>query len=318
MSPCRCAAPTAWRRPYRSLPPFPPIDLTCRPHRRRGFRQAPHGAAAHLPSRHRSADRRRHVQLQKALRRCARQVRQAPRQGREEQREASGPAGHASTTPPRITCSHDAEPAAVRRRGRGQLHRLRGGRAAERIASPASAGAPPLWRCMVAAPCIGHFCCCSRSCATSGTPSCAAQPALRPVLQRAVRVRGCELSAATPNRRHQDRWRILRARPGGDGYRLSFSCATLCDVPLAMPSVELSLLDTQERPWCARADAADFGAPLSLPPRGERAASLPLPSAARRRRPAARGRLSAGGALSLIRDSSLFQSSTNGHHPWQQ
>ncbi|MEO5738320.1 MAG: DUF3426 domain-containing protein, partial [Variovorax sp.] len=48
-------------------------------------------------------------------------------------------------------------------------------------------------------------------------------------------------------------------------------------MPLAMPAVELSLLDTQERPVVRRVlMPSDFGAPPVLAAKAERTASLPL------------------------------------------
>jgi len=106
----------------------------------------------------------------------------------------------------------------------------------------------------------------------------ARQPGLRPALATLCQYTGCELSAL---RQIGD---ILiegaafaREKSGGNDYRLSFTLRNGATVPLAMPAVELSLLDTQERAVVRRVlMPADYGAPSVLAARAERAASLPL------------------------------------------
>lgn len=106
----------------------------------------------------------------------------------------------------------------------------------------------------------------------------ARQPGLRPALAMLCQYTGCELSAL---RQIGD---ILiegaafaREKSGGNDYRLSFTLRNGATVPLAMPAVELSLLDTQERAVVRRVlMPADYGAPSVLAARAERAASLPL------------------------------------------
>jgi len=105
----------------------------------------------------------------------------------------------------------------------------------------------------------------------------ARQPAWRPVLASLCRVTGCELSAL---RRISDitiDGASFAREKSGDAYRLSFTLRNGAAVPLAMPAVELSLLDMQERAVVRRVLLpAEFGAPAVLPGRAERAASLPL------------------------------------------
>ncbi|RYF44065.1 MAG: DUF3426 domain-containing protein, partial [Comamonadaceae bacterium] len=61
------------------------------------------------------------------------------------------------------------------------------------------------------------------------------------------------------------------------GYRLSFTLRNAAGLPLAMPAVELTLLDTQEQAVVRRVLLpAEFGAPAVLAARADRAASLPL------------------------------------------
>ena len=106
----------------------------------------------------------------------------------------------------------------------------------------------------------------------------ARQPSLRPALAALCQYTGCELSAL---RQIGDivieGAAFAREKSGGNDYRLSFTLRNGATVPLAMPAVELSLLDTQERAVVRRVlMPADYGAPAVLPARAERAASLPL------------------------------------------
>ncbi|MDQ0015819.1 putative Zn finger-like uncharacterized protein [Variovorax boronicumulans] len=106
----------------------------------------------------------------------------------------------------------------------------------------------------------------------------ARQPGLRPALAALCQYTGCELSAL---RQIGDIMiegaAFAREKSGGNDYRLSFTLRNAATVPLAMPAVELSLLDTQERAVVRRVlMPADYGAPSVLAARAERAASLPL------------------------------------------
>jgi predicted Zn finger-like uncharacterized protein len=106
----------------------------------------------------------------------------------------------------------------------------------------------------------------------------ARQPSLRPALAALCQYTGCELSAL---RQIGDivieGAAFAREKSGGNDYRLSFTLRNGATVPLAMPAVELSLLDTQERAVVRRVlMPLDYGAPTVLPARADRAASLPL------------------------------------------
>lgn len=106
----------------------------------------------------------------------------------------------------------------------------------------------------------------------------ARQPNLRPALAALCQYTGCELAAL---RQIGDivieGAAFAREKSGGNDYRLSFTLRNGATVPLAMPAVELSLLDTQERAVVRRVLLpADYGAPMVLQARADRAASLPL------------------------------------------
>ena len=106
----------------------------------------------------------------------------------------------------------------------------------------------------------------------------ARQPSLRPVLAALCQATGCELA---PLRRIADivieGAAFAREKSGGNDYRLSFNLRNGAAVPLAMPSIELVLLDTQERAVVRRVlSPTDYGAPAVLAARGERVASLPM------------------------------------------
>ncbi|XXQ55850.1 DUF3426 domain-containing protein [Xenophilus aerolatus] len=105
----------------------------------------------------------------------------------------------------------------------------------------------------------------------------ASQPGMRPALAALCRLSGCELSPV----RRIDAIRIdgssfTPEREGG-GYRLLFSLRNASPTALAMPAIELSLLDGNERPVVRRVfQPAEFGAPAVLGPRAEHAATLAL------------------------------------------
>ncbi|CAN5700160.1 hypothetical protein BH10PSE18_BH10PSE18_14040 [soil metagenome] len=105
----------------------------------------------------------------------------------------------------------------------------------------------------------------------------ARQPALRPAMLAWCRLAGCTVS---PLRKIDDitiEGSAFARQKGDDGYLLSFTLRNRSALPLAMPAIELSLLDTQERPVLRRVlRPADFGAPLVLSARGEHSAALPL------------------------------------------
>lgn len=106
----------------------------------------------------------------------------------------------------------------------------------------------------------------------------ARQPNLRPAFAVLCRAAACELAAL---RQIGDivieGAAFARERTGNNDYRLSFTLRNGAAVPLAMPAIELSLLDTQERAVVRRVlMAADYGAPAVLAARSDQAASLPL------------------------------------------
>ncbi|WP_431275202.1 zinc-ribbon and DUF3426 domain-containing protein [Variovorax ureilyticus] len=114
----------------------------------------------------------------------------------------------------------------------------------------------------------------------------ARQPSLRPAMTSMCRVFGCEISALRQINDIKVDGASFAREKNDDGYRFSFTLRNGADVPLAMPAVELSLLDTQERAVVRRVlMPAEFGAPNVLPARSERSASLSLrltgPEAAR-------------------------------------
>jgi predicted Zn finger-like uncharacterized protein len=105
----------------------------------------------------------------------------------------------------------------------------------------------------------------------------ARQPSLRPVLATLCRVAGCEITALRQINDIKIDGASFAREKSGDGFQLSFTLRNAAAVPLAMPAVELSLLDTQERAVVRRVlMPADFGAPAVLPARAERAASMSL------------------------------------------
>jgi predicted Zn finger-like uncharacterized protein len=105
----------------------------------------------------------------------------------------------------------------------------------------------------------------------------ARQPALRPLLDTLCQVTGCTLSALRQiNDIKIDGASFARDKEG-DGFSLGFTVRNGATLPLAMPAVELSLLDTQERAVVRRVlMPSEFGAPAVLPARAERSASLAL------------------------------------------
>lgn len=105
----------------------------------------------------------------------------------------------------------------------------------------------------------------------------ATHPGMRPVLAALCQLSACELS---PMRRLDairiDGSSFTPEREGG-GYRLLFSLRNASAAALAMPAIELSLLDGNERPVIRRVfRPAEFGAPDVLGPRAEQSAALAL------------------------------------------
>lgn len=103
------------------------------------------------------------------------------------------------------------------------------------------------------------------------------QPSLRPALAALCSVTGCELAALRQIGAITIDGAAFEREKSGDGYRLSFTLRNAVAIPLAMPAVELSLLDTQERAVVRRVlMPADFGAPAVLSAKAERTVSMPL------------------------------------------
>ena len=129
----------------------------------------------------------------------------------------------------------------------------------------------------------------------------ARQPALAPGLEALCGLTGCEFSALRQIGDITIDGASFAREKNGDGYRLSFTLRNAAAVPLAMPAVELSLLDTQERAVVRRVLLpADFGAPavLAAACRSRGIAAVGARPAPRSRDAAGRG-LSARGLLSL-------------------
>lgn len=105
----------------------------------------------------------------------------------------------------------------------------------------------------------------------------ARQPGLRPLLSQLCALTGCEVAALRRIGSITIDGAAFARERIGDGYRLSFTLRNDAAVPLAMPAIELSLLDTQERAIVRRVILPpDFGAPPVLAANAERAASLAL------------------------------------------
>lgn len=105
----------------------------------------------------------------------------------------------------------------------------------------------------------------------------ARQPALRPLLGQLCALTGCKLEALRRIGSITIDGAAFARERSGDGYRLSFTLRNDAAIPLAMPAIELSLLDTQERAVVRRViGPAEFGAPPVLGANAERAASLAL------------------------------------------
>lgn len=105
----------------------------------------------------------------------------------------------------------------------------------------------------------------------------AAQPGWQPLLAAVCALSGCELG---PLRRidavHIEGSGFTPQR-NAPGYRLDFTLRSASAQPLRMPSVELTLLDSSERPVVRRVlHPQDMGAPATLGPHAEQAVSLPM------------------------------------------
>ncbi|SFM15809.1 zinc-ribbon and DUF3426 domain-containing protein [Variovorax sp. OV329] len=105
----------------------------------------------------------------------------------------------------------------------------------------------------------------------------AREPRLRPALQALCDVTGCQLSALRQIGSITIDGASFSREKEGEGYRLVFALRNGARMPLAMPSIELTLLDTQERALVRRVmSPAQFGAGTVLGAGAEHNASLPL------------------------------------------
>lgn len=105
----------------------------------------------------------------------------------------------------------------------------------------------------------------------------AREPKLRAPLQAWCQWRGCELSALRQIGSITIDGASFSREKEGEGYRLHFTLRNGARMPLAMPSIELTLLDTQERALVRRVlSPAQFGAPTVIGAGAERSASLPM------------------------------------------
>lgn len=105
----------------------------------------------------------------------------------------------------------------------------------------------------------------------------AREPRLRPALQQLCDWTGCELSALRQINSITIEGASFSREKEGDAYRLAFTLRNGSRVPLAMPSIELTLLDTQERALVRRVlSPAQFSAPAVLGPGAENNTSLPM------------------------------------------
>lgn len=105
----------------------------------------------------------------------------------------------------------------------------------------------------------------------------ASQPALRPAIDALCEFTACVVSAP----RRIDAVRIdgssFTPSRQGERYELMFTLRNSSPTSVAMPSIELSLLDGNERPVMRRVfHPADFGAPTQMGPRAEQVAQLHL------------------------------------------
>jgi predicted Zn finger-like uncharacterized protein len=105
----------------------------------------------------------------------------------------------------------------------------------------------------------------------------ARQPSWRPAFAGACEVLGCQLAALQRIADITIDGASFAREKGGEGYQLSFTLRNRADLPLAMPAVELSLIDLQERTVVRRVlRPVDYGAPAVIAARGERTALLPM------------------------------------------
>lgn len=237
---------------------FPDIDLTlpARP------MAPPSDAAAPEPE----LGDPSHAQLQKALRR--ERVKSA-RMARVKARERAGALAGAA---PLVLAASESEAASV-----GTLHRAAGPAFLGIDEAPSRWGRPVVRLSLFATAVLAALLLAAQVLHQERDLIAARQPALRPLLNVVCRVAGCELSALRQINDIKIDGASFARDKSGDGFQLNFTVRNVAAVPLAMPAVELSLLDTQERAVVRRVlMPLDFGAPTVLPARTERSASLSL------------------------------------------
>jgi len=287
------ANPPEWRPPPSSLPPFPNIDLNLAappspppppppplPALRLKARALAESASEETETQELAQDRDQ-VQMQKALRRARiKSAKVAHAKAREERaaeklaassmvRQASEPeSAESPLPPPSLREDDDAdserlplfENDGAKRQGTGVWQR------------------PALRRAMWLLSVLAVLLLVLQVLRHERDGIVARQPNLRPAFATLCRWTGCELTAL---RQIGDivieGAAFTREKTGSSDYRLSFTLRNGAAVPLAMPAIELSLLDTQERAVVRRVlMAPDYGAPPVLAARADQAASLPL------------------------------------------
>lgn len=253
--------------PYPSFPPFPNIDLNVQavPPIGREARPAepapPEANAVHANAAEEDAAS---VQLQKALRRArAKSAKIARAKARGEERAARESA-------PVVLAASEPEPVLDHPR---RLPRF----------AAAAAGGAAFWqrtgvrRAMVGVAVFAAILLVVQVLHQERDLIAARQPSLRPALAALCGLTGCEVSAPKQIGDITIDGASFAREKSGEAYRLNFTLRNGAPLPLAMPAIELSLLDTQERAVVRRVlMPAEFGAPSVLPARAERAASLPL------------------------------------------
>ncbi|MDM0081774.1 zinc-ribbon and DUF3426 domain-containing protein [Variovorax sp. J31P179] len=256
---------TAVRPPVPPPLAFPDIDLTL------PSRPATLASAVTPPE----ADDSGHMQLEKALRRARIKSAKIARAKAKEQAAAAAVAEVA----PVVQAASEPEPAAGRADAASAT-------ALDAEPLPAFLGideAPIGWRrpavrrSLVVAAVLAALLLLAQVLHQERDLIAARQPALRPLLDGLCRVTGCTLTALRQiNDIKIDGASFARDKEG-DGFHLGFTVRNSATLPLAMPAVELSLLDTQERAVVRRVlMPSDFGAPAVLPAHAERSASLAL------------------------------------------
>lgn len=253
--------------PYPSFPPFPHIDLNLPAAQAMGREPRPAALAPDeanvVPARLAEEDADS-VQLQKALRRArAKSAKIARAKARGEERAARESA-------PVVLAASEPEPV------------LDNPRRLPRFAAAAAGGAA-FWqrtgvrRALPGVAVVAAILLVVQVLHQERDLIAARQPSLRPALAALCGLTGCELSAPKQIGDITIDGASFAREKSGDAYRLNFTLRNGAPLPLAMPAIELSLLDTQERAVVRRVlMPAEFGAPSVLPARAERAASLPL------------------------------------------